>query len=170
MTRALDPSCTLTFLDLEWPGSKRRRVHIRLSPDTSAAKQFILLCTGEGGHSYLNTAMLSVGCKASPGEFVCGGDYLYNTGEGGAPLLNHPKVQYRRSGKAGAVWSNRLPWGSKSAQFCITVRGTTGHREWPYVFGEVESGLKVVKAAAKHVNIQEVTVVDCGVVLSRLQC
>ncbi|KAK3855108.1 hypothetical protein Pcinc_038469 [Petrolisthes cinctipes] len=166
--KAVDPSSTLTFLDLEWPGSRRRRIHIRLSPNTSAAGQFILLCTGQGRHSYLNTSMIGVGSRGNPGEFVLGGDYLCNNGKGGPPLLDHPKeVQYPSSGKAGVVWSYRLPWGSKSAQFCITTRGRTGQQERPYVFGMVESGLKVVKAAAKYTNIKEVVVVECGVVLSR---
>ncbi|XP_069192227.1 uncharacterized protein [Procambarus clarkii] len=51
----LDPSCTLAFLELGWAGSTRGRVTIRLTPDTLLARQFVLLCTGQRGHTYRNT-------------------------------------------------------------------------------------------------------------------
>ncbi|XP_069180681.1 tripartite motif-containing protein 59-like isoform X2 [Procambarus clarkii] len=168
----LDPSCTLAFLDLGWAGSTRGRVTIRLTPDTPLARQFVLLCTGQRGHTYRNTKLLMVVDKGRPGERVVGGDYEINDGHGGAPLLPDLRGQYRQSRQAGAVrsWSVMVsrwwPLGDPtSAQFVITTRDRQAGHQGPGVFGDVVSGLDVVRAAVNHSDITEVTVVDCGVVL-----
>ncbi|XP_069177532.1 peptidyl-prolyl cis-trans isomerase G-like [Procambarus clarkii] len=168
----LEPSCTLAFLDLGWAGSTRGRVTIRLTPDTPLARQFVLLCTGQRGHTYRNTKLLQVWNKGQPGEWVAGGDYESNDGKGGASLLPDLQGQYRESGRAGAVvsragtvWSLWGPGSPSSAQFAITTRDRQGGHHWSCVFGDVVSGLDVVRAAVNHSNIREVTVVDCGVVL-----
>ncbi|XP_069192278.1 uncharacterized protein [Procambarus clarkii] len=161
----LEPSCTLAFLDLGWAGSTRGRVTIRLTPDTPLARQFVLLCTGQRGHTYRNTKLLRVWNKGQPWECVVGGDYESNDGCGGAPLLPDLQGQYRGSGQAGVV----LAWGELggpwSAQFVITTRDRQDGVQWLNVFGDVVSGLDVVRAAVNHSDIREVTVVDCGVVL-----
>ncbi|XP_069193150.1 peptidyl-prolyl cis-trans isomerase-like [Procambarus clarkii] len=161
----LEPSCTLAFLDLGWAGSTRGRVTIRLTPDTPLARQFVLLCTGQRGHTYRNTKLLWVECKGEPGECVAGGDYESNDGKGGAPLLPDLQGQYRESGRAGAVWALWGPGGPWCAQFGIVTRDLPDGVQWPDVFGDVVSGLDVVRAAVNHSDITEVTVVDCGVVL-----
>ncbi|XP_069193502.1 tripartite motif-containing protein 5-like isoform X1 [Procambarus clarkii] len=161
----LEPSCTLAFLDLGWAGSTRGRVTIRLTPDTPLARQFVLLCTGQRGHTYRNTKLLEVWDQGQPGEWVEGGDYESNDGEGGAPLLPDLQGQYRESGQAGAVWARWRPGDPRSAQFTITTRDRQDGYLWSHVFGDVVSGLDVVRAAVNHSDIREVTVVDCGVVL-----
>ncbi|XP_069193100.1 uncharacterized protein [Procambarus clarkii] len=161
----LEPSCTLAFLDLGWAGSTRGRVTIRLTPDTPLARQFVLLCTGQRGHTYCNTKLLQVWHKGEPRECVGGGDYESNDGKGEAPLLPDLQGQYRESSRAGAVWSRWGPRGSRSAQFIITTRDRQDGHQWPDVIGDVVSGLDVVRATVNHSDITEVTVVDCGVVL-----
>ncbi|XP_069181133.1 tripartite motif-containing protein 59-like [Procambarus clarkii] len=161
----LEPSCTLAFLDLGWAGSTRRRVTIRLTPDTPLARQFVLLCTGQWGPTYRNTKLLWVSAKGQPGECVTGGDYESNDGTGGWSLLLNLRGQYRRSGQAGTVWAWGGPGSPWSAKFVITTRDRQGGIQWPDVFGDVVSGLDVVRAAVNHSDIREVTVVDCGVVL-----
>ncbi|XP_069192231.1 peptidyl-prolyl cis-trans isomerase-like [Procambarus clarkii] len=161
----LEPSCTLAFLDLGWAGSTRGRVTIRLTPDTPLARQFVLLCTGQRGHTYRNTKLLVVVDKGHPGECVGAGDYESNDGKGGAPLLPDLKGQYRESRQAGAVLAMGRPGNPRCAQFAITTRDLPDDDQWSYAFGDVVSGLDVVRAAVNHSDIREVTVVDCGVVL-----
>ncbi|XP_069161667.1 uncharacterized protein [Procambarus clarkii] len=161
----LEPSCTLAFLDLGWAGLTRGRVTIRLTPDTPLARQFVLLCTGQRGHTYHNTKLLRVVYKGSQWECVGGGDYESNDGKGGAPLLPDLQGQYRMSDRAGTVWATFGPEDPKSAQFVITTRDSQDGVQWQDVFGDVVSGLDVVRAAVNHSDITEVTVVDCGVVL-----
>ncbi|XP_069193621.1 uncharacterized protein [Procambarus clarkii] len=161
----LDPSSTLAFLDLWWAGSTRGQVMIRLSPDTGLARQFVLLCTGQRGHTYQKTKLFLVWPKDQPGECVVGGDYEANDGRGGAPLLANLEGQYRMSGKAGTVWS---PWAlgsAQCAQFFISTRELPDGQRRPHIFGEVVSGLDVVRAAASLGDITDVTVVDCGIVI-----
>ncbi|XP_069161501.1 uncharacterized protein [Procambarus clarkii] len=161
----LEPSCTLAFLDLGWAGSTRGRVTIRLTPDTPLARQFVLLCTGQRGHTYCNTKLLEVGAKGQPWECVVGGDYESNDGMGGAPLLPDLQGQYRRSVRAGTVLCWCGPGDRKSAQFAIITRDRQDGGQLPDVFGDVVSGLDMVRATVNHSDITEVTVVDCGVVL-----
>ena len=98
-----------------------------------------------------------------------GGDYETGDGKGGAALLPHigQGGGYWKSGKAGAVWGL---WNSPArvgAQFGITTRDRRpGDGSYGGVFGEVVDGLQVVKEAAQHRPITEVTVVQCGVLLS----
>ncbi|XP_069181304.1 peptidyl-prolyl cis-trans isomerase-like [Procambarus clarkii] len=140
----LEPSCTLAFLDLGWAGSTRGRVTIRLTPDTPLARQFVLLCTGQRGHTYRNTKLLGMWNKGEPGEWVVGRDYESNNGEGGVRLLPDLQGQYRESGRAGAVWAFGGPLASRSAQFNITTRDNQGDYQWSGVFGDVVSGLDVL--------------------------
>ncbi|XP_069193061.1 uncharacterized protein [Procambarus clarkii] len=161
----LEPSCTLAFLDLGWAGSTRGRVTIRLTPDTPLARQFVLLCTGQQGHTYHNTKLMEVWGKGQPGEWVAGGDYESIDGEGGAPLLPDLQGQYRESRQAGVLLASGGPGGPRSAQFIITTRDRQDGVQWSGVFGDVVSGLDVLRAAVNHSDITEVTVVDCGVVL-----
>ena len=98
-----------------------------------------------------------------------GGDYETGDGRGGAARLPHLGQRDDNSGRAGAVWWWVL-WDNHAcgAQFAITTRdcrpGYGGGVDG--VFGEVVVGLQVVKEAARHRPITEVTVVQCGVLLS----
>lgn len=164
------PACLpcLVFLDLEWPGTAPRRVVIRLSPDTPLGQQFLLMCTGQRGPCYRNTRMLWVGWEGQPGEWVWGGDYENKGGKGGAPLLPHlDKGEYQRSSRAGAVYrvcrgGDKTDW---NAMFGIRTKDRQDGGVAMGVFGEVVEGLETVAAAAQHSSIEEVVVVDCGVVL-----
>ncbi|XP_045621709.2 uncharacterized protein [Procambarus clarkii] len=165
----MNPSCPLVFLDLGWAGSTRGRVTIQLKHDVGLSRQFVFLCTGQRGHTYLNTKLLKVVGKGEVGEYVYGGDYESNDGKGGAPLLPNiegAECKYWESYKAGTVWPACNPQGARSTQFAIT---TIDNNEWEMysdIFGKVVSGLDVVREAVSHSKITEVTVVDCGIVLS----
>lgn len=159
----VERSSTLVFLDFKWPGSRKGRVHIRLVPDTTLARQFVFLCSGELGHSYRNTKLFDVHLKGEPGEWICGGDYQYNSGDGGAALLPDLRGNLQEPCLAGDVWAAGRLWRDRESQFGITTRRGGSALD---VFGHVESGLEVVKAAANYRHIKEVTVVDCGVVIN----
>ncbi|KAK8746222.1 hypothetical protein OTU49_017308 [Cherax quadricarinatus] len=182
----LDPSSTLAFLDLWWSQS-RGRIHIRLSPNTGLARQFVLLCTGQQGLTYQHTSFIKVGAKGQPGEWVEGG--IYNELKGNVSLQPELPSKYQESGHAGAVWSRW--WGPvtekhsldnntgskelvsewndklspKRYRFSISTRDETDNVKWSYVFGEVETGLDVLRAAVNCRDVTKVRVVDCGVVL-----
>lgn len=159
------PPC-LVFLELTWPGSAPRQVRIRFSKDSPRARQFVLLCTGQWGPSYVGTKLWAVEDKGRSTERVKGGDYESNNGQGGASLFPGPdEGDYQNTVRAGSVWACGWNDAARSAQFAISTKDRTDRCTWTGVFGEVVHGLDVIAAAARHQNIQEVTVVDCGVVL-----
>lgn len=157
---------SLVFLDLAWPGSSPGRVYIRIIRDTPMAKNFVLLCTGEHGPSYTNTHFFGVVCKGLPGERIVGGDYEYNDGNGGAAVIPglSGSGDYNKHCSVGAV-GGWVSDDSRAAQFTVTTKKSLFPYIDPRVFGKVEKGLEVAKAAAKYRNIKNVTVVDCGIVI-----
>ncbi|KAK4295950.1 hypothetical protein Pmani_031515 [Petrolisthes manimaculis] len=123
MQTAIEES-TLVFLELCWGGSSRGRVYIRLELDTSLGRQFSQLCTGLHGQSYRNTSFIQVCDKGENGAYMVGGDYEFNNGEGGAPVVTHSNEErYRSSTKAGVLGALWEPRSKRSAQFFITTRG-----------------------------------------------
>ena len=155
------PPC-LVFLDLAWPGSAPCRVLIRLDRDTTLGRQFILMCTGQRGTSYINTNLFRV-WDDGRGRWrgVIGGDYQHNNGKGGAALLNLGSCQYMSLCHAGDVfWRSSGP--SKGTQFHIITKASVSSNH--HIFGKVVDGLEVVAAASNHRPITEAIVVDCGVV------
>ncbi|XP_069158393.1 uncharacterized protein [Procambarus clarkii] len=159
---------TLAFLDLRWSGSPGGRVTIRLPHHTGLATQFSLLCTGQLGPNYIGTQLLEVVGRGASGECVRSASY---SGDVGAPLV--PDLwqgQYGVSGTAGAVvsgwWRPWPPLGNHhTGQIIIITRDLPPGVGWGGVFGEVVTGLEVVRAAVNHTDVTEVTVVDCGVLL-----
>nr|XP_045582655.1 uncharacterized protein LOC123745768 [Procambarus clarkii] len=160
----LNRSSTVAFLNLGCNGSPIGQVDIRVNHNTGLARQFIFLCTGQQGKTYLNTNLLRLGSHFDGGKFVVGGDYEWNDGSGGHSVLFNLKGEYGKLHEVGAVSSRFWPDQEHCAQFCIGV--TEGyHNESDGIFGYVERGMGVVMAAAEATYMPKVTVMDCGVVL-----
>ncbi|KAK3888688.1 hypothetical protein Pcinc_007255 [Petrolisthes cinctipes] len=148
--KTLNPKSTITFLDMAWEGLTRGRVYIRVNEDTTEARQFVGLCTGQPGSSFLNTRLNRVVGKGEPKECVFGGNYNFNDNR-----------IWDSNGGVGRV--SFISNSEKSGQFCISTN--RGYWYLGAVIGRVESGLEVVKAAVQLNDITQVTVVDCGVVV-----
>ncbi|XP_063849759.1 uncharacterized protein LOC135094001 isoform X2 [Scylla paramamosain] len=157
------PSSQLVFLDLAWHGRVQGRVYIHLEMRLPLAKQFLMLCSGQQGPSYAGTSLLCVNKRNSLGEYVKGGDYNNNDGTGGASLLPHLQAKYRPSSAPGAVWGPFRFEDPRVAQFAITTTVPRGNLE--RVFGSVEWGMGVVRAAVNAMKKHTVTVRECGVVI-----
>ncbi|KAK3888700.1 hypothetical protein Pcinc_007267 [Petrolisthes cinctipes] len=148
--KTLNPESTITFLDMAWEGLTRGRVYIRVSEDKTEARQFVGLCTGQPGSSFLNTQLNGVVWKGGQYECVFGGNYNFNDNSGHGSYSGVGTVSFKSNSE-------------KSGQFCIS----TNRGDWSLGadIGQVESGLEVVNAAAELNDITQVTVVDCGVVV-----
>lgn len=164
----VDPFYSVVFLEMGWGGAARGRVHIRLTPNDRRGQQFLSLCTGQGGRSYVDTQLLQVGYKGRPGEYVVGGgldDVAMEEDELGRECQKRASV--------GLVWGwceaeghtgpSSLGSGSR---FAITTKHPGPGTSYCRVFGKVEAGLEVLKAATKLKDITEVTVLDCGIVVT----
>ncbi|XP_037779497.1 uncharacterized protein LOC119576044 [Penaeus monodon] len=161
----INTSNALTFLDLVWPSStQRQRVHIRLSPESARGRHFILMCTGEEGPSLADTNFQKVLRKGGPGELVMAGSY--SCVKGSAILPNGDK--YKRKATAGVVFG--VPhwdkvWDARYyGVFHIATRDCPSSYYYT-AFGQVESGLETLVAAANLNDITCVKIVECGVVL-----
>ncbi|KAK3887951.1 hypothetical protein Pcinc_007973 [Petrolisthes cinctipes] len=147
--KTLNPKSTITFLDMAGEGLTRGRVYIRVSKNTTQARQFVGLCTGQPGSSFLNTRLNRVWDKGGKEECVYGGNYNFNDNRIYGPYTGVGTVSFKSDSE-------------KSGQFCIS---TDIYCAFGAAIGQVESGLEVLKAAVQLRDITQVTVVDCGVVV-----
>ncbi|KAK3866983.1 hypothetical protein Pcinc_027521 [Petrolisthes cinctipes] len=148
--KTLNPKSTITFLDMAGEGLTRGRVYIRVSRDRPQARQFVGLCTGQPGSSFLNTRLNRVWDKGGKEECVYGGNYNFNDYRVYGPYTFVGLVSFKSHSE-------------KSGEFCISTN--IGYKSVGAVIGQVESGLEVLKAAVQLNDITQVTVVDCGVVV-----
>ncbi|KAK3889809.1 hypothetical protein Pcinc_006205 [Petrolisthes cinctipes] len=146
----LNPKSTITFLDMAWEGLTRGRVYIRVSVDITQARQFVGLCTGQPGSSFLNTQLNRVWDKGGQYECVFGGNYNFNDYSVRCLPFSVGLVTFKSNSE-------------KSGEFCISTNRGYGYLDAD--IGQVESGLEVLKAAVQLNDITQVTVVDCGVVV-----
>ncbi|KAK3886063.1 hypothetical protein Pcinc_009772 [Petrolisthes cinctipes] len=151
MVKRLDPHFTYTFLVMAWSG-RRKRVIIWVNTNTTEARQFVDLCTGQRGSSFLNTQLTRVWNKGKAGECVFGGNYdsgvnrmLLSDGycdEGTVMFMSHT---------------------DKSGEFIISTNGQCQKNGTEVGF--VWDGLEVLREAVRLSDITQVTVVDCGVMV-----
>ncbi|XP_042212110.1 uncharacterized protein LOC121859394 [Homarus americanus] len=158
-------SSVSVFLDLEWGDVTQGQVHIRLDATSGRGQQFLELCTGERGPSYIDTKFLSVGNRGNPGEFIIGGDYEHNDGTGGAAVLSglDHSEGIPRNIVVGLVSGHNH--GNKSSQFLIYTKDLPGSSDC-MSFGKVKVGMDVLLAVVGLSNPQDVKVKDCGVFVS----
>ncbi|XP_064102754.1 uncharacterized protein LOC135212938 [Macrobrachium nipponense] len=183
----LDRASSLTFLDIDLNGVRKERVFIRLTGDTVRGRQFLALCTGMLGPSFRKTPFHRMWWKGRPGEHLWGGDYDHRDGSGGTSLLEHMKEEIdakplgRKVPVTAGLVAGRYEQGNVSSVFRIYTKGQkTESRRGAYggyadppeetaedeaAFGQVEHGLGVLQEAIEHGNIQDVTIIDCGIVI-----
>ncbi|KAK3871088.1 hypothetical protein Pcinc_023734 [Petrolisthes cinctipes] len=149
MVKRLNPNYTLTFLDMAWSG-RRKRVYIMVHTNTTEARQFVDLCTGQRGSSFLNTQLTRVWKKGKAGECVFGGNY--DSG------VNRMLSSDGYCGKGRVMFMSHT---DKSGEFIICTNGQC--QKIGIDVGRVWIGLEVLKEAAQLSDITQVTVVDCGV-------
>lgn len=166
----MDRTSTLTFLDLNWPGSTEGRVFIRLLGKSSRAQNFLRMCTGENGPSFRGTCFHRVWWKGCPGEHVWAGDYDERDGSGGilpsdgfGRSEGNPESCHRLPITAGLV-AGSYGKQNNSSIFRIYTKDSKDALE-EAAFGRVEFGLQILDAAIRHKNITDVTISDCGVVI-----
>lgn len=156
------------FLQLEVAGVVLGRVHIRLWGHLRRAHHFLALCLGTFGPSYQGAKFRTVGRKGEPGESLRGGDYLATNGSGtscrGVMEGLEWGGQYAGPVRMGLVGGGGGGCHESDALFNICLQDKPrGKMSCP--FGEVVSGLSVVRGAANHHPLSEVTISAAGLAL-----
>lgn len=166
-------------MDIAWEGCVQGRIHILLSRESSLARQFTVLSTGEQGASYAHSRFSFVRNKGCPTtEYIGIGnpDLNQETYQAKRDCLLLRHSVYNRIHEAGNVWApepdHNVPF---HAQFHIvtgegdgTYTDTGGRGGYPLfinTFGKVQDGLEVLREAAKLSDVSEVEIEDCGVVI-----
>ncbi|XP_071536321.1 uncharacterized protein [Panulirus ornatus] len=156
------------FLDLAVGDRRLGRVYIRLMPGLRRAQHFLALALASLGPSYRGVKCSKVECKGRPGECLRVSHYLTTEGNmGSRGVLGglewggdhaHPK----REGLVVAASGGKAEY---DGCFDICTRDNPAKR-FSCPFGQVVSGLQVVREAIRHHPVAHVTIADLGVVLS----
>lgn len=166
----------VVFLDFEVNGSRVGRVVFQLRKDKApvATENFRQLCTGEKGFGYKATRIHAI----IPGQYITGGDYQYGTGEGGGAVKGTPfpdeDTGIRHIGP-GVLSMNSVTPNENGSLFMVTMAKAPIHDHRYMAFGNVLSGLEVLKAVERLGDWSggvkdDVRISNCGeLVLTREQ-
>ncbi|KAK7074903.1 hypothetical protein SK128_024739 [Halocaridina rubra] len=181
----LDALAPQVFLDIGWKGNIMGRIIIRLMGDTLRGNQFLLMCTGEAGPSFVNTHFHCIWMRDDPGEQIWGGDYDKGDGNGGASIIekvpemkdSSHTVSKCKPIKAGLV-AGSCERTDMSTLFRIYTRdlehpngkesllsGDSVEADDPAAFGIVEYGLDSLRSVTRLGSVTEVTIYSCGIVI-----
>ncbi|KAG6623529.1 Gamma-tubulin complex, DGRIP91/SPC98 component [Phytophthora cinnamomi] len=166
------------YLDVSIGGSRAGRVVFRLYPDLpKTTENFRSLCTGERGLGRTTGQPLHYRKvpfhRVIKGFMLQGGDFSRRDGTGGESIYGgkfaDESFRYRHS-KAGLLSMANAGRDSNGSQFFITTVPTPHLDGKHVVFGEVESGMDVVRrmenvetvAKDKPAPTQAVVIEDCG--------
>nr|XP_053650229.1 uncharacterized protein LOC128700797 [Cherax quadricarinatus] len=156
------------FLELSNGQRCLGRVYIQLWCHMRRAQQFLALCLGTMGPSLVGAHFRSVSDADKERETIWCTEYASPDGGTGYRELMLDMEwdgEHRREPREGLVvaYSNDV----NDYGFGICTKGKPG-ANFSSPFGEVSSGLEVVRAAVGHEPVTEVTITDCGLVIPDL--
>ncbi|KAK4322592.1 hypothetical protein Pmani_006670 [Petrolisthes manimaculis] len=161
------------FLELSADGRCLGRVYIHLWNHLRRAQQFLALCLGTLGPTYLGARASKVINKNVEREmFIFEYHMESNKASSGRPIFTDLEwgSNYVKPVKEGILMTFEPGRGaatSMTTSFGICTREQPGG-VCTCPFGEVVSGLEVVKAAVTHDPVTEVIITHCGLVLPDL--
>mmetsp|Transcript_417 Transcript_417/g.1424 ORF Transcript_417/g.1424 Transcript_417/m.1424 type:complete len:464 (-) Transcript_417:106-1497(-) len=151
------PKKTHVFLDVQIGNAGGGRIVFELFCDVSprTAENFRGLCTGEYGLGRDTKKKLSyVGChffRSVSGFMVQSGDFQFNNGDGGESIYGgtfNDEDFHRRHTQAGVLSMANKGRNSNGSQFFITLKRAAQLDNKHVAFGQVVSGMDVVRAIA----------------------
>jgi len=156
------------YLDCKIGNSNVGRIIILLRADVCplTAENFRALCTGEKGMGYKN----SIFHRIIPGFMLQGGDFTNHNGTGGKSIygkkFNDENFMLQHTGPGTLSMANSGP-NTNGSQFFLTAEKTEWLDGKHVVFGNVISGLNVVKKIEKFGSksgkpSEKVTIIGCG--------
>ena len=154
-------------MDLWWDKQMQGRILFKMFKEAPRSLQFLLMCSGEKGPSYIGTRF-SASHVGEPGEVIFAGTYSYNsikiTGCTIMPSITDDDLSTRIC-TSGLIWVLPSTSPEYSTIFCVSLRGTR-EKVFDGVIGEVVSGMAVLKQAVLQRPIEDVLVKDCGIVFT----
>ncbi|XP_042206093.1 peptidyl-prolyl cis-trans isomerase 2-like [Homarus americanus] len=154
------------FLELGVEGRCLGRVYIQLWWHLRRAHHFLALCLGTLGPSYVGSNFKNVVNKGEGKEHVQAGDYITPDGsKSGQGLMDNLEWGGEHRGKAREGVVAGASCGSQNLDACFLIC-TIAHpdRHFKCPFGQVVSGLRLVRQVVNIDPISQVTITDCGFV------
>ncbi|XP_071550778.1 uncharacterized protein [Panulirus ornatus] len=173
----VDQESPVVFLELSAGRQYLGRIVIRLWGRLRRAQHFKALCLATLGPSYVGSRFEYVGNRDQPGEYIVTGGYMTQEP---CWMLEGAKLETRST--RGLM--ENLEWGGEfvgeeregllqgaggghpeyDSLFCICSRSDpAGESQCP--FGEVMSGMEVVRMAVSHDPVSEVAISRCGLLI-----
>ncbi|XP_045614699.1 uncharacterized protein [Procambarus clarkii] len=164
------------FLELSVGGRSLGRVYIQLKPRLRHSQQFMLLCLGTMGPSFVGSSISSVNHKNGLNENIVVNSYTDRITSGNTNLL----TSLDSDCDINTVWEGSVTsvdLGLNKFGFMIWTKGhkveycpSRGYNYYEvdavcndhFPFGEISSGMEVVLAAIAHNPITQVTITGCG--------
>ena len=156
------------YFDVKIGSSNAGRIIMLLRADVAplTAENFRALCTGEKGIGYKNSTFHRI----IPGFMLQGGDFTNHNGTGGKSIygkkFNDENFQLKHTGPGTLSMANSGP-NTNGSQFFLTCEATDWLDGKHVVFGNVVSGLNVVKKVEKFGSksgkpSEKITITGCG--------
>lgn len=159
----------MVFLELAAGGLQLGRVYIRLRGHMRRAQQFLALCVGTLGPSFVGSFFTRVNDKGEPGETLIGGKYYCHREKRfvSKGLLDNLEWgdEHGDADRAGYVADYSDGNSKHDTLFGICTSDNPGMDLVIPVLGQVTAGLEVVSAAASHQPVTDVTITQSGLVI-----
>ncbi|CAL4062403.1 unnamed protein product [Meganyctiphanes norvegica] len=152
------------FLDLSSECEYFGRVYIQLWGHLRRANQFLALCLGTLGPTYMiDSHFFEAYGRNQPGECLHGGEYMINNRKSGQGLMEDLEWgdQWQLTQEEGMIVGAGNGRAERNTCFDICTIGNP-LKEFACPFGRVISGLDVVKRAIHHNPVRQVTISECG--------
>ncbi|XP_063848779.1 uncharacterized protein LOC135093430 [Scylla paramamosain] len=165
------PKFPEVFLELSVGPEPLGIVYIKLWGHLRRAQNFMLLCLGTLGPSFVGSHLLSVTMRGTPSEAVGAGMYRDARGEMSAmPLLTTLEWggEYQVPETRGLLVASSGGKPEVDSLYSIVTGSGSQGAVCPCKFGWVSSGLEYLREAARYDPVEQVRVSQCGLVLPKL--
>lgn len=166
-----EPEFPEVFLELSVGAMPLGIVYIKLWGHLRRAQNFMLLCLGTLGPSFVGSHLLSVTMPGSPSEAVGAGMYRDARGEMTAmPLLTGLEWggEYQVQETRGLLVASCEGRPETDSLYSIITGSGSQDAVYPCKFGWVSSGMEYLTEAVHYDPVEQVKVTQCGLVLPRL--
>ena len=167
MLHSLLPSKSpIVFLEVSADETVIGTVFIKLWGHLRRAQNFLSLCLGNEGPSFMLTKFLQVYNFGAEGERILGGDYEFNNGRGGKELFSDLEWngEFARPMEMGMITAAGSGQSSTNSLFLICTKSDES-RNFSCPFGKITKGFEHIEKAIIAAQDKQVWITNCGAMI-----